>query len=89
MGQAADHQVIDTLGASPKGQYVAVEEYGYRRGTHRYYVSIRIINVWTKKYVGQPIFAETEAHRPNYLGKVRAQARAQARPQLTFYEISL
>lgn len=85
---AAQHQMIDTLGASPKGQFVALEEYGYRPHSHTYYVSIRIMNVWTKEYVGKSVDVEMPADRPTHLTKARQQAKSLAQGQLMQFKIS-
>jgi predicted secreted protein len=88
LAMASQHHMVDTLGSSPKGQFVALEEYGYRGETHTYYVSIRIMNVWKKEYVGQPVRVETPAHRPHYLQKARAEAKSMAGSQLAQFQIS-
>lgn len=85
---ASEHQMIDTLGASSKGQYVALEEYGYKAQSHTYYVTIKVMNVWKKEYVGQRIEIEVPAHRPDYLNKARSRARLMARDNLRIYGIS-
>lgn len=84
---AGEHQMIDTLGASKKGQFVALEEYGYRSQNHSYYVNIRVMNVWTKQYVGQTIQVELPAHRPHYLEKARARAKFLANDILKRFDI--
>lgn len=71
---ASSKQKIDVLGTSPKGQFVAVEEYGYRPGTHMYFVTIRVMNVWKKEYVGDNIQIELPASRPFVLKKARKEA---------------
>lgn len=85
---ASEHQMIDTLGVSGKGQYVALEEYGYKVQSHTYYVTIKVMNVWKKEYVGQRIEVEVPAHRPNFLNKARARARLMAQEHLRSYGIS-
>lgn len=85
---ASEHQMIDTLGVSSKGQFVALEEYGYKVQSHTYYVTIKVMNVWKKEYVGQMIEVEVPAHRPNYLPKARARARLMAQEHLRSYGIS-
>lgn len=84
---AREHQMIDTLGASPKGQYVALEEYGYRSQKHTYYVTIKVMNVWKKEYVGNPIKVELPAHRPVFLKKARAKAKILALEELKRFNI--
>ena len=85
---ASEHQMIDTLGVSPKGQFVALEEYGYKSQSHSYYVRIKVMNVWKKEYVGSPVEVELPAHRPDFLGKARAKAKILAQEQLKKFDIS-
>lgn len=85
---ASEYQMIDTLGASSKGQFVALEEYGYKAESHTYYVTIKVMNVWKKEYVGQRIEVEVPAHRPNFLNKARSRARLMAQDHLRLYGIS-
>lgn len=85
---SSEHQMIDTLGSSPKGQFVALEEYGYKSNKHAYYVTIKIMNVWTKKYVGSTIKVERPAHRPIFLKKAREEAKLLAKEELEKFSIS-
>src|SRR5690606_6030530 len=78
---AKEHQMIDTLGSSPKGQFVALEEYGYKSLSHTYYVKIKVMNVWRKEYVGKEILVELPAHRPMFLEKARRKARILAQEE--------
>lgn len=86
---ASEHQMIDTLGASPKGQYVALEEYGYKLQSHSYYVRIKVMNVWKKEYVGKEVEVELPAHRPNFLKKAREKAKMMAQEELKRFNISV
>lgn len=85
---ASEHQMIDTLGSSPKGQYVALEEYGYKSVSHSYYVRIKVMNVWKKTYVGAPVEVELPAIRPEFLLKARQKAKILAHDELTKFHIS-
>lgn len=84
---AGQHNKIDTLGYSKAGQYVALEEYGYKKNTHTYFVSIKIINVWTKEYVGTAVEVEEPAHSPLKLSEARAKARRLASEDLKRFKI--
>jgi predicted secreted protein len=86
---ASEHQMIDTLGVSSKGQFVALEEYGYKSQSHSYYVRIKIMNVWKKEYVGKSIEVELPAHRPVFLEKARARAKFLAIEELKHYKIDV
>ena len=46
---------INTIGSSPRGQYVAFEEFGYKEGRKFPYSKIRVMNVWKNKYVDDAI----------------------------------
>lgn len=85
---AVHRQKIDVLGSSSKGQFVAVEESGYRSGTHMYFVTIRVMNVWKKEYVGDKIQVELPATRPYVLKKARSEARELAQSTLRKYKIN-
>lgn len=80
--------MIGSLGKSPKGQFVAIEEYGYRPHTHTYYVQIRVMNVWKKQYVPNRINVELPAERPFMLEKARSQARSLAKTFLAQFYIN-
>jgi predicted secreted protein len=84
----SEHQKIDTLGVSSKGQYVALEEYGYKADQHTYYVTIKFINVWKKEYVGSQIEVVSPAHRPDFLVKAREKAKILAHDQLKQFNIN-
>lgn len=81
------HNKIDTLGTSKAGQFVALEEYGYRAHTHSYFVTIKIINVWTKEYVGSTIEVVEPALRPVNLNQARQRAKNLASENLRRFKI--
>lgn len=85
---AREHQMIDTLGVSPKGQYVALEIYGYKSQTRTYYVSIKVMNVWKKEYVGDSVEVEMPAYHPEELRKARSKAKILANDNLRRFNIS-
>ena len=87
--KASEHHMIDTLGTSSKGQYVALEEYGYKAQTHTYFVNIRIINVWTNQFEGSPVRVEDSAKRPATLAHIRNQAKLLATKQLLHFKIPM
>jgi len=84
--RAAQHQKIDTLGASPKGQFIAVEEYGYQPDNKSFYVTIKILNIWRKEYVGEPVKVEMPA-KGNILKDARQKAKEMAQEILKSYNI--
>jgi predicted secreted protein len=85
---ANSREFIDTLGVSPKGQYVALEEYGYKSDKHTFYVSIKIMNVWKKEYVGKAVNLEIPAVRPSFLEEARKKAKILAHDELNKFQIS-
>ena len=84
---ANQHNKIDTLGMSKAGQFVALEEYGYKANTHSYFVTIKIINVWTKEYVGSTVEVEESAMRPTNLIQAREKAKRLASEDLRRFKI--
>ena len=84
---ANQHNKIDTLGMSKAGQFVALEEYGYKANTHSYFVTIKIINVWTKEYVGSTVEVEESASRPTNLIQAREKAKRLASEDLRRFKI--
>ena len=84
---ARSTQVIKALGASPKGQFVAIEEYGYNSGLKTYYSRIKLMNVWKKEYVGPVVEIEEGAQRPSDLSRVREAAKARALESMSKFNI--
>ncbi len=84
---ASQHQHMGSIGASAKGQFIALEEYGYKPESHSYYVTIRIINVWTIEDVGSVIEVETPAKEKRFLDVARLKAKNLAQAQMTKYKI--
>jgi predicted secreted protein len=84
--KAAQHQKIDTLGSSPKGQFIAVEEYGYQADNKSFYVTIKVLNLWKKEYVGAPVKVEMPA-KGNILQDARQKAKEMAQEILKSYNI--
>lgn len=72
---AKQHNRIDYIGSSKAGQFLAIEEYGYEPNEHVYFVNIRVLNVWTKQYVGPKIEVMEKASRPFLLERARSKAR--------------
>ena len=81
--------MIRTLGASPKGQYVAIEEYGFNAGLGTYYSRIKLMNVWKQEYVAPVIEIEEGARRPTDLQRVRDTARERAASDMNKFNIVL
>lgn len=84
---ANQHNKIDTLGMSKAGQFVALEEYGYKPNTKSYFVTIKIINVWTSEYVGSTVEVETPAYKPQNLNQARLKAKRLASEDLKKFKI--
>lgn len=84
---------VQALGSSPKGQYVAFEEFGYMDGLKAPFSQIRVKNVWKDRYVDQPIKVVDEGKEEKQedemaLEQVRAKAKSLAREKLKTYNIS-
>jgi|GEM_PF-3999613 len=71
-------EMIHALGASSKGQFVAIEEYGYNVGLKTYYSRIKLMNVWKNEYVTPIVEVEQDARLPADLMRVREEAKARA-----------
>lgn len=82
------HHKVDSLGTSPKGQFIALEEYGYRPGKKSFFVEIKILNLWKKQFVGEVIRIETPAYSDKYLKESRIKAKKLAEGQLKEFGIS-
>lgn len=78
---------ITTLGSSPKGQFVAIEEYGYNQGLRTYYSRIRFMNLWKKEYAGPVVEVEQGARHPDDLERVREKAKRTAEPHFEKFNI--
>ena len=89
-GQAGAKNVIKVkaLGSSPKGQFVAFEEFGYLNGAKVPFARVRVKNVWKNKYVNRVIKVISEKEEMK-LDQVRAKAKEMAREKLERYNISI
>lgn len=88
---ASNRQMINALGASSKGQYVAVEEYGFNSSNGTFYSRIRLMNVWKKDARNGQIVSETTkpAHAESDLQAARDEARAKAAEKLKKFNIRI
>ncbi len=78
---------VKALGTSPKGQYVAFEEFGYKSlGKEVAFSRIRVMNMWKNRYVDRPIqvIGKDEKER---LGEIRQKAKDLAIKKLKKYNI--
>ncbi|MFA5584064.1 MAG: hypothetical protein WDA09_07605 [Bacteriovoracaceae bacterium] len=82
------HHKVDSLGSSAKGQFIALEEYGYRPDKKAYFVEIKILNLWKKKFVGDVIRVESPAYSDKHLKESRLKAKKLAEGQLKAFGIS-
>lgn len=78
---------VRALGASPKGQFIAFEEFGYLEGNDRPFSKIRVKNVWKDHYVDRPVKVVSEEGEME-LDQVRAKARSLAKKKLEEFNIS-
>lgn len=85
---AVVHHKVDSLGTSPKGQFIALEEYGYRPGKKSFFVEIKILNLWKKQFVGEVIRVEAPAYSDRFLKESRIKAKKLAEGQLKEFGIS-
>lgn len=84
---ANQHHVIDMLGSSGKGQFIALEEYGYHPIEREFYVKIQIMNAWKNKYVTKPIEIKLPAQNQMSLEDAREKAKRLAQDDLIRFKI--
>lgn len=78
---------VMAIGSSPKGQFVAFEEFGYLNGSQTPFSSIRVKNLWKDIYVDRPIRVVSEDDGLG-LDQVRAKAKKLAEESLRTFNIS-
>lgn len=85
--QAKNMIRIKAIGSSPRGQFVAFEEFGYMNDSRTPFARIRVKNVWRDKYVHQSdgVIADEDNKR---LEHVRAKAIDLAKKQLEKFNIN-
>jgi predicted secreted protein len=85
---ASRQQFFDVIGSSSKGQFVALEEYGYHPDRNVFYVQIKIMNVWKKEYVGTPTMVEVSAQGGRIeLARAREKAKLLAQEDLKKFNV--
>lgn len=78
---------VKAIGSSPRGQYIAFEEYGYRNGQKKPFSKIRVMNVWKSKYVENTI--QVIANGQEELSQVRLKAKKLASKKLKKFNIAM
>lgn len=78
---------VKAIGSSPRGQYVAFEEFGYKNGRKTPFSKIRVMNVWKNKYVDTPVQV-IGADEQERLNQVREKAKDLAAKKLRKFNIS-
>ena len=78
---------VKTLGKSPKGQFIAFEEFGFKNDAKVPFSKIRVMNVWKNKYVTKTIYV-TDPKNEMKLEQIRAKAKKLANKQLKAFNIS-
>lgn len=78
---------INALGSSPKGQYVAIEESGYKLGSKLPFTRIRVMNMWKNKYVTKPVIVIGK-EKDISLTSIRKRAFEKAVVQFKKYNIN-
>lgn len=79
---------VKAIGSSPRGQYVAFEEFGYQHGRTKPYSKIRIMNVWKSEYVDIPVQVIGKK-RGEQLISVREKAKDLALDKLKKFNIAI
>ena len=79
---------VKALGSSPRGQFVAFEEFGYKNGRKIPFSKIRIMNMWKNKYADKPIQVLGKRKEIN-LEFVREKAKRLAIDRLKKFNITI
>lgn len=79
---------VKALGASPRGQFVALEEYGYKSGNKYPFSKIRVMNVWQNKYVESGVHI-IGAQESEDLSSIRKKAKDMVQQKLKKFNISM
>lgn len=89
MGQVSAKSMvrIKTIGKSPKGQFVAFEEFGFKNNEKVPYSRIRVMNMWKNRDVTKPINV-TGSSKMKDLKAVRLKAKKLAKDQLKKFNIN-
>lgn len=77
---------VSPIGHSPKGQYVAFEEFGFLSGNVPF-VRVRVYNTWKNKYVTKAVRITGE-NKESSLSKIRQEAKKLANKDLQAFNIS-
>ena len=86
--QARNLVRVMAIGSSPRGQFVAFEEFGYQNGRKIPYSKIRVMNMWQNKYVTEAVFVIGDKD-DDKLALVRVKAKSQAVTQFKQFNISI
>lgn len=78
---------VNAIGSSPRGQYVAFEEFGYKEGRKFPFSKIRVMNVWKNKYMDESVIVIGK-DKEDRLEVIRQKAKAQALKKLKKFNIS-
>jgi predicted secreted protein len=78
---------VQALGSSPKGQYIAFEEFGYIGDAKKPFSRVKVFNVWKNKYVVEGVQV-TPREEKLELNQVRSRAKNLAQKSLNKYHIT-
>lgn len=80
---------VKAIGSSPRGQFVAFEEFGYKDNNRKVpFSKIRVMNMWKNKYVEKSVNIIGSSIEEN-LNIVRLKAKERAVKKLKKFNISL
>jgi predicted secreted protein len=86
-GFSKDRQIIEAIGVSPKGQFIAVEEYGFDSYEQSYFSRIKFVNVWKKKSISEMIEVRRKPIAEIDLIQIRKEAKEKALKLIEKYNI--
>lgn len=81
--------IVNPIGSSQKGQYVALEEYEIRKDSKQINYKIKIMNTWKNKYVGKEISIQREYNSSENIKEIRAELIAQSEKYFKKYNINI
>lgn len=79
---------VMAIGSSPRGQFVAFEEFGYQNGRKIPFSKIRVMNMWKNTYVTEPVYIIGQENEDS-LVNIRTKAKVQAVTQFKQFNIAI
>lgn len=81
--------IVNPIGSSQKGQFVALEEYEIRKDSKQINYKIKIMNTWKNKYVGEEISIQREYNSEENIKEIREELIAQSEKYFKKFNINI